>query len=314
MTSKGIKAASVIFLAAFLLGGCARFERKVFNWGVSFERYRSDLVFKTIRVDGQNIACLERKGEGDTIVLLHGFGADKDTWIRFIRYLPEKFHVIAIDLAGHGDSPLDMNLSYDIRHMTDIFSLAIDSLGLRRFHLAGHSLGGYVAMLYTAENSQKLISMGLFAPAGVLCPKPTDFQLALEKGNPPITIDSEKSFDRMMNRVFYKKPFIPWPVRSVIVRQCISRNKFEKKMWKDIWQNHPDAKELLPRIQKPVLLLWGEKDRIMDVSCVRVYRHYLPQAETIIIKNCGHGLIFEKPKETADAYAKFLQNTESEQI
>ena len=308
MTSKGMTVAAVLFLAVILLGGCARFERKLFDWGVSVERYRSDLVFKTIRVEGQNISCLERKGSGDTIVLLHGFGANKDTWISFIRYMPKNFHVFAIDLAGHGDSSLDMDLSYDIRHLTDIFSLTVDSLGLHRFHLAGNSLGGYVAMLYAAENPQKLISLGLFASAGILCPEPTDFQLALGEGEPPITIDSEESFDRMMNRVFFKKPFIPWPIRSVVVRQCIERKKFEKKMWNDIWENHPDAKKLLPQIQRPVFLLWGDKDRIMDVSCVKVYQRYLPHAETVIIENCGHGLIFEKSKETAGAYAKFLQN------
>jgi pimeloyl-ACP methyl ester carboxylesterase len=49
----------------------------------------------------------------------------------------------------------------------------------------------------------------------------------------------------------------------------------------------------------------------VDLSCVKVYQRYLPQAETVIIQDCGHGLIFEKPKETADAYATFLQKIEN---
>ena len=112
----------------------------------------------------------------------------------------------------------------------------------------------------------------------------------------------------MMNLVFYKKPFVPWPMRPVILRQCIEQNEFEKKVWNDIWENRQDAIELLPQIRMPVFLLWGDKDRIMDVSCVKVYQCYLPQVETVIIENCGHGLIFEKPKKAADAYTKFLQN------
>jgi pimeloyl-ACP methyl ester carboxylesterase len=311
MISKGLRLFVVLFLAVFLLGGCAGFERKLFDWGVSVERYRSDLVVKTICVAGQNIACLERMGEGDTIVLIHGFGANKDTWIHFIRYLPKDFHVFAIDLAGHGDSRMDMDMPHDIRYLTDILALTIESMDMPRFHLAGHSLGGYVAMLYAAEKPQKLMTLGLFAPAGVLCSEPTDFQLALERGVPPIKIDSAESFDRMMDLVFYKKPFMPWPVRPVLVRQCIDRNKFEEKMWNDMLQNHPNANELLLQMQMPVFLLWGDKDRIMDVSCVTVYQRDLTDVETVIIENCGHGLIYEKSEETANAYAKFLQNAKS---
>jgi len=308
MTSKMARAAAVTILLILLFGGCTKFEQKLFDWGLSLERQRSGLVFGTIWMDGKLTAFLERKGEGDTIVLLHGFGANKDTWIRFVRYMPKKFRILAIDMLGHGDSSRNMNLTYDGQHLADAFSRTADALRLRRFHLAGHSLGGYVAMLYAVKNPQKLITLGLFASGGVLSPTPTDFQLAMAEGKNPIAVDSAESFDRMMNRVFYKKPFLPWPMRSVILRQCIERNEFEKKMWNDIMENQQDATALLPQIHMPVLLLWGDKDRIMDVSCVEVYQRYLPQVETVIIENCGHGLIFEKPKEAADAYTKFLQN------
>jgi len=311
MTSKRIKAAAIIFLTILLLGSCTRIEQKLFDCGLSIERQRSGLVPRTTRVDGQIIAYLERKGEGDTIVLLHGFGANKDTWIRFVRYMPKKFYIVAIDMLGHGDNSRNMNVTYDARYMTDVLSRTIESLGLQRFHLAGHSLGGYVAMLYAADHPQKLITLSLFASAGVLSPIPTNFQLALPTGENPIKVDSAESFDRMMNLVFYKKPFTPWPMRSVILRQCIERNEFEKKVWHDMWKDWQDATELLPQIQTPVFLLWGDKDRIMHISCVDVYQRYFPQAETVIIKNCGHGLIFERPKEAAEAYANFLQNAKT---
>jgi abhydrolase domain-containing protein 6 len=307
MIAKRITTAAVIILTIFLFGSCARFEQKLFAWGLCLERQRSDLIPRTIRVGGQNIAYLERKGEGDTIVLLHGFGANKDTWVRFVRYMPKKFRILAIDLPGHGDNSRNMDVSYDAHHLTDAFSRTVESLGLHRFHLAGHSFGGYVAMLYAAKHPQKLITLSLFASAGVLSPTPTDFQRALAKGENPIKVDSEESFDRMMDLVFYKKPFAPWPMRSVILRQCIERNEFEKKVWHDIGENWQDATELLPQIRKPVFLLWGDKDRIMHISCVNVYRRYLPQDEIVIIKNCGHGLIFERPKEAAGAYANFLE-------
>jgi pimeloyl-ACP methyl ester carboxylesterase len=222
--------------------------------------------------------------------------------------MPKNFRILAIDMPGHGDSSRNMDLTYDGQYLADAFSRTADALQLRRFHLVGHSLGGYVAMLYAVKNPQNLITLSFFASGGVLSPTPTDFQLSMAEGQNPITVDSAESFDRMMNLVFYKKPFLPWPMRSVILRQCIEQNEFEKKVWKDLWENKQDVTELLPQIRMPVFLLWGDKDRIMDVSCVEVYQRYLPQAETVIIENCGHGLIFEKPKKAADAYTKFLQN------
>ena len=130
ITSKRIKAAVVIFLTILLLGSCTKFEQKLFDWGLSFERKRAGLLFRTVRWDGQITAYLERKGEGDTIVLLHGFGANKDTWIRFVRYMPKKFRILAIDMLGHGDSSQNMDLSYDAQHLTDAFSNTLESLGL----------------------------------------------------------------------------------------------------------------------------------------------------------------------------------------
>lgn len=311
MRSKRIKVAAGIVLTIFLLGSCARFQQKLFDWGLSVERQCSALVSRTIAVDGQNIAYLERKGAGDTIVLLHGFGANKDTWIRFVRYMPKKFRILAIDLPGHGDNSRNMNASYDTCHLAEVFSRTVESLGLQRFHLAGHSFGGYVAMRYAADHPQKLLTLSLFASAGVMSPTLTDFQRALTKGENLIKVDSAKSFDHMMNLVFFKKPFAPWPIRSVLLRQCIERKEFEKKVWDDIGKDWKDATELLPQIRKPVFVLWGDKDRIVHMSCVDVYCRYLPQAETAIIQNCGHGLMVERPKESAEAYAYFLENVKT---
>jgi abhydrolase domain-containing protein 6 len=300
-----------VLSAMVILSSCAKIEQRVFDWGLSFERHRSGLEYRTIRVDGQTIAYLERPAQGDTIVLLHGFSANKDSWLRFVRYMPESLHILAIDMPGHGDSSRNMDMLYDAQHLADGFSRTVRSLGVDRFHLIGNSLGGYVASLYAAENPQKVITLGLFAPAGVWSPKASDFFKALEKGENLILVNSGKSFDRMLNLLFYKKPFMPWPVRSVLVRNRIAQSEFEKKMWNDLWENRQEAVEFLPRIQVPVFLTWGDKDRILDVSGIEVFQRYLPYVETVIIADGGHGFLFEKPKEIADAYMNFIRYAES---
>jgi abhydrolase domain-containing protein 6 len=313
MAINSIKIAAVLLSVISVLGGCMGFEDKLFNLALSVERQRSNLTLKTLRIDQENIVYLEREGRGETVVLLHGFAANKDTWLRFVRYLPKQYRVLVIDLAGHGDRSevMEMGSPFDVGHMKADFSRITNRLGVEHFHLAGNSLGGYVATFYARENPHKLITLGLFAAAGVWSPKPSDFQLALEKESNPLLVDSPQGFDQLMDLVFYEKPWTPWPVRSVLERELIKKYGFYKKMWDDIWRSRKDVAAFLPEIKIPVFLLWGDKDRILDVSSVAVYQKYLPDVQTRIIEDCGHGLIIEKPEEAANAYAKFLRNIES---
>ena len=308
-----IKVGTLLFSAVSVLGGCATLESKLFNLGLSVERHRSNLTLKTLQLGQQKIAYLEREGRGETIVLLHGFAANKDAWLRFVRYLPKPYRVLVIDLAGHGDrNPArQMEAPLDVDHLQTDFSRIIDRLGGNQFHLAGNSLGGYVATFYARENPHKVITLGLFASAGVWPPKPSDFQLALEKDRNPLLVASAQDFDQLMDLVFYEKPWAPWPVKSVLERELIKRYDFYHKMWDDIWNNRKDVAAFLPEIKTPVFLLWGDKDRILDVSSVAVYQKHLPDSQTQILKDCGHGLVIEKPKEAANAYVKFLTNIEA---
>lgn len=313
MNMNPIKVGTFLLSAASVLSGCAALEGKIFNFALSVERQRSNLTLKTLRLGQQNIAYLEREGRGETIVLLHGFAANKDTWLRFVRYLPKQYRVLVIDLAGHGDrsQALEMEASFDVDHLQVDFSCIVDHLGVDHFHLAGNSLGGYVATLFARENQYRLITLGLFASAGVWPPKPSDLQLALEKESNPLLVNSPQGFDQLMDLVFYEKPWTPWPVRAVLERELIKRYDFYKKMWDDIWNSRQDVAAFLPEIKIPVFLLWGDKDRILDVSSVAVYQKYLPDVQAWIIVDCGHGLIIEKPKKAANAYTKFLMNIES---
>jgi pimeloyl-ACP methyl ester carboxylesterase len=241
------------------------------------------------------------------VVLLHGFGADKDNWVRFVRHLPEEYRVIAIDLPGHGSSTRDAQTTYTIDFITRGFAGAVDALGLDQFHLAGNSMGGYVAVLYSFHNPDKVLTLGLIDPAGATSSAPSDLQLAIERGENPLVPKSREGFDTLMAYGFHKKPFIPWPITDVLANRYIERSAFNEKMWKDIHDNWKDIAQYLGSLKMPVLLVWGEKDRILHVSSVSVYRRCIPQVKTVILENCGHVPMLELPKVAADRYASFLK-------
>lgn len=295
-----------------LLTGCASTQQNLYNFGIDRERNKSDLVLKTIAVDDDPVSYLEREGGGETVILLHGFMADKNNWLRFVRYLPETYHVFVIDMPGHGDNILDESKQYDPVSLSSGVAKTIDAIGLNRFHIAGNSLGGLVSEIYAANHPDKVISLGLFNAAGVTSSTPSGLRLLLEKGENPFVIKTRGDYDRLNELVFYDEPYIPWPIHSVMARKYISRNDFTQKMFSDlkssaIFTDETSQLEMLHRLKMPVFVIWGDKDRLIDVSSVDVYKQELPQAETVILRDCGHVPMLEQPEESAGYYATFLQ-------
>jgi abhydrolase domain-containing protein 6 len=280
---------------------------------ISSERSWTGLKLSSVSINGQVLSYLERPGTGETIVLIHGFGANKDNWIRFIRNIPADYRVIAFDMPGHGDNAKDAERTYSIDYLSASLGQAVDALKLDRFHIAGNSMGGYISILYTARNPQRVISMLLLDNAGLhpVSPQPSDLQIAVAKGLSPLTPTSEDEFSELMKYAFHKEPFIPWPITSVLAEKAIESNAFNKKMWIDLNTHDVDLLPLLPTLNLPVLVIWGDRDRILHVSTTDILKRLLPDSEIIIMKDCGHLPMLERPRETAGYYVTFLSKHKS---
>lgn len=298
-----------VLLMLFLLSGCASFQRGAYHCVMDTYRCRSKLEPRTLAIEGQSLAFLERPGKGDTIVLIHGFGGDKDNWISFVRYLPDEYRVIALDLPGHGDNPRLTDKTYSVEYLTASLAQAVDALGLKAFHLVGNSLGGYIAIVYTARHPERIKTLCLYDNGGLLeaSPEPSDFQLALKSGRNPLIPRTRQEYDELMRYVFYHEPFIPWPITSFLADYALTAGPFYGKIWTDVNAQPIDLTPLLPAITAPTLVVWGDKDRILHVSTTEVMKRALPKAEFIIIHDCGHTPMLERPQEAAGDYAAFLK-------
>lgn len=291
------------------LCGCTGFRQSLFDSGLSLERKLSKLEPKTIQVGKLPVSYLERPGSGETIVMLHGFGADKDNWVRFARYIPREYRIIAVDLPGHGDNARDLKTTYSIDYITDGFADTVTALHLDRFHLVGNSMGGYVGTLYSSDHPGKVLSLCLIDPAGAKSPQPSDRELALMRGVNPLVPKTKAEFDELLTYGFHKQPFMPWPARTVLAEKYMERSEFNQKLWNDVWENRLDIADYFENLTMPVLLFWGDKDRIIHISTVSVFEKGIPQIKTVIFRDCGHMPMLEIPKETAHIYTSFLQGT-----
>ncbi|MBI9087390.1 MAG: alpha/beta fold hydrolase [Desulfobacterales bacterium] len=252
----------LILVAMLLCTGCSIVEEPAFRFGLSMERSKSRMALKSVMVEGQTLCYLERDGDGDVMVFIHGFAANKENWLRFTRYIPKSFRVIAVDLPGHGESSLDFEGPYDVESMERRLALAIQKLGVTRFHLVGNSMGGLVSLIYSRNHPEQIISLGLFDSAGVVTSVKSDFFKALEQGQNPLIVSTRKDYDNLLALCFEKEPYLPWPARNVLARRHRDRTEHNRKMWKDLFLEVDDTpvRNELSKLEPPVLVLWGDRD------------------------------------------------------
>ncbi len=296
--------AIVVFLFIFGLTGMHLFRWPLFNAAVRAQRSKSGLSIKAIRLDGHEIIYLDG-GTGEPLVLIHGFGANKDNWARISPILSRHFRLIILDLPGFGDSTRDEGAHYDVESQLARLRLFLQALGLNSVHLGGNSMGGYLAALYSARHPDGVKSQWLLAPAGVTTAKPSKFFNYLERGENPLLVGDPSGFRRLMGLCFNKIPYVPKPFQRCLCERNIRERGFNEKIFNEMF-NDPLSLELeLMGCVTKTQILWGDRDQILDVSGAEILSDIIKGAQSIVMKHMGHCPMLERPGETADLYLKF---------
>lgn len=272
------------------------------------ERQMAGLSSRQVQVGEFDIHYYEGgPADAETVVLVHGFGADKDNWLRFSRLLTDQYHVIALDLPGFGESSKLPDADYAVGAQAERLAAFIQQLGLRKPNLVGNSMGGHIAAVYAARYPDRLRSLALFANAGITSPKPSELMQMLQRGEPnPLVVTSTADFDRLMSFVFVEQPEVPAPLKQHFAERAIANHAFNEKIFKQLMDNYIALEPELAKIQVPTLLLWGDQDRLLDVSSIEVMQPLLKQPSVVVLQNCGHAPMIERAEETAAGYEAFL--------
>jgi pimeloyl-ACP methyl ester carboxylesterase len=247
-------------------------------------------------------------GKGEIILFVHGFGTEKDGWGLFPKAFTGSYRLLIPDLPGFGENSRLESANYDVPFQVKRLNRFVESLKLERFHLAGSSLGGYIAGYYAADYPEKVKSLALFSPAGVRSPIQSDlWRRYAETGHNALVYRTEEGFEEILRFLFYRVPPVPGAFRRHFAEQGASNYAFHGKVLRDLerggrYQLDPQ----LHRVDARTLVVWGANDRILHVSGAEVFRQGLKNVKVVILDRCGHVPFFEKRRETEKAYLDFL--------
>lgn len=286
------------------------FPAQLVALGRSMLRKRGRTVQKSVTVDGRAWPYLEGGDPSKpSLLLVHGFAGDKDNWSMIAPYLTRDYHVIAPDLPGFGENERNPELAYKIEAQTARLKGFADALGLDRPHIGGNSMGGWIALRFAIDYPGALSSLILLNNAGVIGANESDLQkqAANEDYNPLVIADLEDA-DRLVAMVVHKPPFIPARLKPVFYADALKyRDLLDGIFWTIATEgrDHP-LNDRLGEVKVPTLILWGQHDRLIDVSCVTVLDNGIANSTAHIFDHVGHVPMVEDPKATATVMKDFL--------
>src|ERR1044071_152261 len=275
---------------------------------IGLERFTSGLKRRVIQV-GDHLVVYSEGGHGEPVVLLHGFGASADSWNRFAKPLTKHYRVIAPDQPGWGASTRIESASYGYPAQVERLHQFLSALGLKHVHLVGHSMGGFIASAYAAHYPGEVITLGLIAPHGMVEPEPSQLFRDVAKGDNWLVATSYQGFDRLLNNVFARRPYAPKAGVRYLADHAIRGSAKSAKIFAEMQTNDPPLAERLPKIEAPALIVWGDQDRVLHVSCADLFRRGIKSSELMIIPGSGHMPLIENARQCASAWLAFVDKS-----
>ncbi len=253
----------------------------------------ADTVLNFAQVQGHSIAYREA-GQGPALVLLHGFLCDSRCWRRQVTGLSDRFRVVAWDAPGAGSSS-DPTEPFTTSDYARCLARLLDELGVVRAHVLGLSWGGILAQEFYRmypERLRCLVLAGTYAGWKGSLPEPVYRErlssCLRDSIGPPGALVA-----KMLPGIFSDGA-----PRDIQDEQSVIMSEFHPVGFRlmSISSAEMDTRDLLPQIQVPTLLLWGDTDRRSPMHVAEQLHTAIPGAELAIIPEAGHLSNMEQPE------------------
>ncbi len=259
---------------------------------------------------GRRIHFTEQ-GRGVPVVLVHGYLETSEILAGFAKILSGNHRVLSIDLPGHGLSD-SYDEVYSMEFMAGSVASLLDHLHIEKAFVAGHSLGGRLALEYTLAHPERVEALILLAPAGL-----SDSFYPLDRwalGRDSIVragtrLTTERLYMRFYRKRVVRDPRYAYPdVAAWAVAGLLTPEG--RSALREVTRHAlaaPDLTDRLDEIEVPVLLVWGKDDEVLRFESSAAYRELLPDLRGFLaLEDCGHHPQTERSARTARAAYEFL--------
>lgn len=275
---------------------------------IQYERNKSALAVKSLTLaSGDHIVYAENTNlTGEPLLLIHGFGGNKDNFTRIAKQL-EGYHLIIPDLLGFGESSKPMSADYRADAQATRLHELMQAKGMAsNLHVGGNSMGGAIAVAYAAMYPNEVKSLWLVDTAGFWSAGiPKSLEGATLKDN-PLLVHKKEDFYNMYDFVMYKPPYIPKSVKAVFAQERLNNQELDAKILEQIvTDNVEERAKVIAEYNIPTLVVWGEKDQVIKPETANLIKEIIPQAQVITMPEIGHVPMIEAVEQTADDYKAF---------
>jgi pimeloyl-ACP methyl ester carboxylesterase len=274
-----------------------------------------NIVSRTTEIDGVQLHYMTA-GRGPTLILLHGYAETSRMWKPIIPVLAERFTVIAPDLPGIGDSGIPAN-GLDMKTSAIRIHALARSLGVEKARVVGHDIGLMVAYAYAAQfpaEAEKLVVMDAFLPGvpgwEAIYNAPNIWHFRFNGEYPEALVKGrERTYFEYFWNVFAadKTRSIPEADRKAYT-EAYSRPGRMRAGWAYFASWPQLAKDFAQlsqtKLTMPVLVIGGEKS--LGNELAQQMKLVASDVTIVVLKDTGHWVLEERPKETTDALVKFL--------
>lgn len=243
------------------------------------------------------------------VLFLHGGSAHAHWWDFVLPHLAPRFHCVALDLRGHGESARAADDDYGLpAHASDVAAV-VEGLGLRRGAVVGHSFGGWVAMVYAGAAGDDLAALAVLDSRPHVGVRSARMLEALRK-LPPTRYPTREEAIRRFRLLPAATTANPAVVAHVAAHGIVADDegrylpRFDRRALAGA-----GPQDLTPHLRAarcPILAVRAAQSEIVDAASLQAYREAVPDAEIAEIPDAHHHLMLDQPAAVADVLDRFL--------
>jgi pimeloyl-ACP methyl ester carboxylesterase len=242
--------------------------------------------------------AFDRAGTGEPLLLLHGTGSSRAAWSPVVPLLARERDVIALDLPGHGASPLDPGVEPTPIGYARTVSATLDRLGLDRVDVAGNSVGGWTALeLAKLGRARSVVAIGPAGLWGDRAPRSatTTLWILHRAPPPPAALLRWQPTRKLLLRKIYGQPERV-PADEALAASSVMRSTrgFDEHLRRTTATRFTGARG----IDVPVTIAYGERERLLPRRARRG-DELPPQARWVTLAACGHVPMWDDPELVA---------------